>query len=132
MTKWQRRELDEWIEEHINDLMTMGLIDKALQDRLAEKFARENDIDLDDDLLSPSDLLKRVMSEVFHYGDADVDSCFEQGGFIDPEQQAGDPQAGFGWPFDDSDDAKLSVKPLCTPMCSTGFTIKTPTLSISA
>jgi hypothetical protein len=105
MTKWQRRELDEWIEEHINDLMTMGLMDKALQDRLAEKFARENDIDLDDELLSPSDQLKRVMSEVFHEDDADVDSCFEQGGFTDFVQQAGDPQAGFGPPFDDSDDA---------------------------
>ncbi len=47
LLKWQRAELSEWIDEHLTQLMDMGQLDEALQNRLAQRRAQELGIELD-------------------------------------------------------------------------------------
>lgn len=48
LLKWQRTELSEWIDEHLAQLMDMGQLDEALQNRLAQRHAQELGIELDE------------------------------------------------------------------------------------
>ncbi|ASJ72994.1 hypothetical protein [Granulosicoccus antarcticus] len=49
LAKWQRNELNDWINENLSELLAMGLLDEPLQEQLAILRAAEMDIDLDPD-----------------------------------------------------------------------------------
>ncbi|MFK7857369.1 MAG: hypothetical protein AB8B64_01030 [Granulosicoccus sp.] len=65
LLKWQRAELSEWIDEYLNQLMELGQLDEALQNRLAVLRARELDLELDhDSTLSPVEQLRVYMDQL--------------------------------------------------------------------
>ena len=62
LLKWQRAELDEWIEEHLEQLMNLGELDEQLQNRLARRQAQELGIELDESSdLSPVEQLQNTL-----------------------------------------------------------------------
>lgn len=66
LLKWQREELNEWIDDHLSELMSMGLLDHALQTELARLRASELGIDLDPESdLSEVEQLERFLQEEF-------------------------------------------------------------------
>ena len=49
LLKWQRQELNDWIDENLSELVAMGLLDEPLQEKLAVLRAEQMGIDLDPD-----------------------------------------------------------------------------------
>ncbi len=64
LLKWQRAELDEWIDDNLAELSAMGLIDEALQNKLAALKAAELGIQIDPDSeMSAVDQLEKHLEE---------------------------------------------------------------------
>ncbi len=60
LLKWQRFELNDWMEQNLSELMVMGLLDETLQNKIALLRASQMDIDIDPDSdLSPAEQLDR-------------------------------------------------------------------------
>ena len=58
MLKWQREELNDWIDDNLSELVAIGLLDEPLQDKLAVLRASQMGIALDPDSdLSPTEQL---------------------------------------------------------------------------
>ena len=65
LTRWQRAELDDWIHENLEEIDCMGLVDEDLRNAMANKHAREHDIDLDDNSdLSPAEQLDQYYEAI--------------------------------------------------------------------
>lgn len=65
LTRWQRAELDDWIHENLEEIDCMGLVDEDLRNAMANKHAREHDIDLDDNSdLSPAEQLDQYYQAI--------------------------------------------------------------------
>lgn len=65
LTRWQRAELDDWIYENLEEIDCMGLVDEDLRNAMANKHAREHDIDLDDNSdLSPAEQLDQYYQAI--------------------------------------------------------------------
>jgi len=64
LLKWQRATLDEWIDDHLNELQTMGLLDEAMQNRLATIRAAQMGIEIDPDSeLSAVEQLHKLLED---------------------------------------------------------------------
>ncbi len=93
LLKWQRAELNDWIDENLSELMVMGLLDEPLQNELARLRAFELGIEIDPDSdLSPAEQLDRYFGvdepELDYSPDADGKSHradAEQGDLFDDE-----------------------------------------------
>lgn len=58
LLKWQREELNDWIDENLSELMAVGMLDEPLQNKLALLRASEMGIDIDpDSKLTPAEQL---------------------------------------------------------------------------
>ncbi len=69
LLKWQREELNDWIDDNLSELVAMGLLDEPLQDKLAVLRASQMGITLDPDSdLSPTEQLdKQFDAEVVDF-----------------------------------------------------------------
>ena len=95
LLKWQRAELGQWIDEHLTQLMDMGMLDEDLQNRLALRHAEQLGIELDESSdVSPAEQLRQ---HLFQDGDDELEelraSLFDE--FDDDESD--------DW-FDDEDE----------------------------
>ncbi len=64
LLKWQRAELDQWIDENLQELSAMGLIDDALHNKLAALQAAKMGVDIDPDSdLSAAEQLEKHLEE---------------------------------------------------------------------
>jgi len=69
LLKWQRAELNDWLEQNLSELMVMGLLDEPLQNKMAVLRAAELGFELDPD----SDLSEAEQLGKFLGFDDDVD-----------------------------------------------------------
>jgi len=69
LLKWQRAELNDWLEQNLSELMVMGLLDEPLQNKMAVLRAAEFGFELDPD----SDLSEAEQLDKFFGFDDDVD-----------------------------------------------------------
>lgn len=66
LLKWQRAELSEWVDELLEQLMSMGELDEELQNRLAVMRAREMGVALDENSKSTAaEQLREHMEQQF-------------------------------------------------------------------
>lgn len=91
LLKWQRAELSDWIDEHLNQLMDLGALDEVLQNRLAVLRAKELGVTLDEKSeLSPVEQLRAYLEQL----SADELEQFQT-------EHSGDEDEGFDDPDDD-------------------------------
>lgn len=69
LLKWQRAELNDWLDVNLSELASLGLLDDVLHDRIAEQRANELDIDLDPD----SDLSSAEQLDAYFERDAELE-----------------------------------------------------------
>lgn len=78
LTRWQRYELDSWIHENLEEIDCMGLVDEDLRNAMANKYAREHDIDIDDSSeISPAEQLDHWYEANFPESDSDDDDILD-------------------------------------------------------
>ncbi|NND93133.1 MAG: hypothetical protein HKN42_19915 [Granulosicoccus sp.] len=74
LLQWQRKELRQWTDAHVSDLLAMGLLDDRLRDRLALREAVALGIELDpQSKLSAADQLERHFRDAMRVRDQPVD-----------------------------------------------------------
>jgi len=74
LLKWQRFELNEWLDDNLSELMAMGLFDESLQNKIAVLRASEMGVELDPDSeLSPAEQLDRYFELEDDDDDEDLD-----------------------------------------------------------
>ena len=73
LLKWQRFELNDWMEQNLSELMVMGLLDEPLQNKIALLRASQLGVEIDlESNLSPAEQLDRYFGvEDDDYGQDD-------------------------------------------------------------
>lgn len=95
LLKWQRAELSDWIDEHLQELLNLGELDEALQNRLAALRARELNVELDESSeLSPVEQMRAYLDKQI------ADELKESNGKHADEDN--------GW-FDDTEAEEMSI-----------------------
>lgn len=106
LLKWQRFELNDWMEQNLSELMMMGLLDEPLQNKIALLRASQMGIDIDPESdLSPAEQLDR------YFGVDDDDDDDDDYGLDDTDASGDNTTADmFDDDFDDDMDETQKVE----------------------
>ena len=88
LLKWQRSELKQWIDENLSDLIAMGLVDRALQDKLAILKAADIGFDIDNDSeRSPYEQLNEYLQDDLNEAEQQADLFDTEADDIEDEDE---------------------------------------------